>query len=246
MAYNDRVRILIILPILTLLLISVAACGGDSADRTYERSGSNQPDAEPDGTLIAFLGDSLTAGLGLAGDGPFPTIAGELLRKQGLAVRIVNAGVSGDTTAGGVTRLPWVMRQRPDILIIGLGANDGMRGLPLEMTERNLRALVRDARGGGAAVLLLGMHIPPSYGPVYAADFAAIYPRVARDLDVELAAAFLDGVGGRPSMNLPDGLHPNGAGHRRLAANIVPLLERLIGELPAPAGGSDDAAVRTK
>ena len=94
MAYNDRVRILIILPILTLLLIPVAACGGDSADRTYERSGSNQPDAEPDGTLIAFLGDSLTAGLGLAGDGPFPTIAGELLRKQGLAVRIVNAGVS--------------------------------------------------------------------------------------------------------------------------------------------------------
>ena len=224
----------------TVSVLLVAACG-QSVNPPAQQAGAI-PRGDTDGTpeqaeprrvatdepLVVFLGDSLAAGLGLIGRSPFPVVAGELLRESGLGVRIVNAGVSGDTTAGGLARLDWILRQRPDIVVIELGANDGLRGLPLDMTERNLKEMIRRTRDTGAAVLLLGIRIPPSYGPDYVADFAAIYPRIAAELDVALVESFLEGVGGRPSMNLPDGLHPNAPGHRRLAAQINAGLERLL------------------
>ncbi len=185
--------------------------------------------------LVAFLGDSLTAGHGLDADQAFPALLGARLEADGLAARIVNAGVSGDTTAGGLSRLGWLLDQKPDVLVVGLGANDGLRGLPLDETERNLRAIVERAKGAGAAVLLLGMRIPPSYGPDYTSGFADIYPRVARETGVPLVPFLLDGVGGHPELNLPDGIHPNAEGEKRVAGNVLPYLEKVLRD---PAGQS--------
>lgn len=180
------------------------------------------------GRLVVFLGDSLTAGLGLGLEQTYPSLVAELLAARGLPIRVVNAGVSGDTTAGGLARLDWVLAQRPDLLVVGLGANDGLRGLPLGEVEANLRRIVERARGSGSKVLLLGMQIPRSYGPDYADAFADLYPRVARELGVPLVPFLLDGVAGVAELNLEDGIHPNAEGHRRLAATVEPHLERLL------------------
>lgn len=175
-----------------------------------------------------FLGDSITAGLGVAEEDAFPAVTARRLRERGHPIRLVNAGVSGDTTAGGRERLPWLLRQRPDVIVVELGANDALRGQPLETIEENLREIVRLAREAGALVLLLSMRIPPSYGPEYTSGFTAVYERIAREANVSLVPHFLDGVGGRPSMNQPDGIHPTHAGHERLADNIEEPLTRLV------------------
>lgn len=182
------------------------------------------------GPVVIFLGDSLTAGLGLGEEQAFPARIAERLREAGTPIRLVNAGVSGDTSAGGLRRLPWLLRQHPDVLVVGLGANDGLRGLPLAGVEANLREIVRLAREAGARVLLLGMRIPPNYGGDYAGGFAALYERVAQDLDVPLVPFLLEGVGGDPDLNLPDGIHPNPEGHDRVAGNVVPYLSEVLGE----------------
>jgi acyl-CoA thioesterase-1 len=180
---------------------------------------------------VVFLGDSLTAGYSLPAEQAFPFLVGQALREQGLAVEVLNAGVSGDTSAGGLRRLDWLLRQKPAILVVGLGGNDGLRGLPLTDTEANLQAIVEQARQGGAKVLLLGMRIPPNYGADYAEGFAAIFPRLAARFDVPLVPFLLDGVGGHPEWNLPDGIHPNPAGHRRVADNVVPYLAPIVREI---------------
>lgn len=180
------------------------------------------PEAAP---LVVFLGDSLTAGLGLAEAEAFPALIGAELREEGFAVRVVNAGVSGDTTAGGLARLDWLLAQGPAVVVVGLGANDGLRGLPLEATAENLRAIVRRSRDGGARVVLLGMRIPPSYGLDYAGRFERLYEEVADDLEVPLVPFLLDGVAARPALNLPDRVHPNARGHARIAETVYPYVE---------------------
>jgi acyl-CoA thioesterase-1 len=181
------------------------------------------------GKLVAFLGDSLTAGYGLPRDEAFPSLVSERLRAHGIAVRVVNAGVSGDTTAGGLARLDWLLRQRPDVLVVCLGANDGLRGQPLSSTEENLRQIVERAKAAGTKVLLLGIRIPPSYGPEYADRFAEIYPDLAKRLDVPLMPFLLKDVAGHRDLNLDDGIHPNTAGQKIVAENVLPYLERLLG-----------------
>lgn len=177
--------------------------------------------------LVVFLGDSLTAGLGLEAEQAFPARVEDRLEELGTPIRVVNAGVSGDTSAGGLRRLDWLLRQKPAVLVVGLGANDGLRGLPVGETEKNLREIVRRAQAAGVRVLLLGMMIPPNYGD-YAAEFGEVYPRLARDLGVPLVPFLLDGVGGVPELNLPDGLHPNVEGQERVADNVVPRLRELV------------------
>ena len=190
---------------------------------------SATPESRPAGTpRVVFLGDSLTAGAGLEADQAFPALVGRALVAEGLPVQAVNAGVSGDTTAGGLRRLDWVLRQKPDVVVVGLGGNDGLRGLEPRASEENLRAIVRRSREAGAAVLLLGMQMPPNYGPEYAGQFREIYPRLARELNAPLVPFMLEGVGGRPEMNLPDGIHPTADGHRRIAENVVPLLREVV------------------
>ena len=196
------------------------------------RPASPAPAAErqPSGPLVVFLGDSLTAGLGLAEDQAYPARVAARLAARGTPVRVINAGVSGDTSAGGLARLDWLLGQRPDILVLALGANDGLRGLPLADTEKNLREIIRRSRATGARVLLLGMQIPPNYGPDYAGGFKAMYPRIAKDLNVPLVPFLLEGVGGIAGLNQADGIHPTAEGQEKVAGNVAPLLEKLLAE----------------
>lgn len=178
--------------------------------------------------LVIFLGDSLTAGLGLAEDQAYPALLERRLKAEGRPVRVINAGVSGDTTAGGLARLDWLLSQKPGVLVVGLGANDALRGLPLLETEKNLRAIVRGCQAAGVRVLLLGMKIPPNYGPDYAGSFAAIYPRIARDLTVPLVPFLLEGVGGVAELNQADGIHPTAEGQEKVAVTVAPYLEKVL------------------
>lgn len=183
---------------------------------------------------MVFLGDSLTAGLGLPEDQAYPAVLDRRLDAEGTPVRILNAGVSGDTTAGGLARLDWLLKQKPDMLVVGLGANDGLRGLELADTEKNLREIVRRAKDSGARVLLLGMMIPPNYGPDYTERFRKMYPEIAKDLDVPLVPFLLDKVGGIADLNQADGIHPTAKGQEMVADNVEPYLRDLI-EAPVAA-----------
>jgi len=167
----------------------------------------------------------LSAGYGLAETDAFPAVAQALLRDAGIAIEVVNAGVSGDTSAGGLTRLDWVLGQKVDVLVVELGGNDALRGQPLENTESNLRQIVRRGRGAGARVLLLGMDIPTSYGPDYGTAFAEIYIRIADEEGATLVPGFVREVGADPTLIQSDGLHPTAEGHHRLAEILVPYLE---------------------
>ena len=178
--------------------------------------------------LVVFLGDSLTAGLGLEAGAAYPARVETALEEEGRPVRVLNAGVSGDTTAGGLSRVDWILKQKPDVLVVGLGGNDGLRGLPLEQTEKNLRAILRRGREAGARVLLLGMQIPPNYGE-YADLFAEMYPRIAKDMNVPLVPFLLEGVGGMAELNQADGIHPTAEGQEIMAKTVVPYLRPLVG-----------------
>ena len=178
---------------------------------------------------VVFLGDSLTAGPELTEKETFPARVGEILASAGSPVRIVNGGVSGDTTAGGLRRIGWLLQQKPAIVVVWLGANDGLRGFPVEETEKNLREIVRRAKEGGAKVLLCGMHVPPSYGPIYQTSFSAIFPRLAKEQGVALSPFPLGDVAGKPELNLADGIHPNAAGQRIVAAAVAKDLAPLLG-----------------
>lgn len=216
-----------------LALFLCAACG--SGERpTGPGSGSlgdTGVEAIAEGPLVVFLGDSLTAGYGLDEEAAFPALIEARAREEGLPLRAINGGVSGDTSAGGLARLDWFLRQDPAVLVVGLGGNDGLRGLPLDQLESNLRAIVERARENGVAVLLLGQRIPPSLGLAYSRDFAELYGRLAKELDVELVPFLLEGVGGVRRLNLPDGLHPNEEGQEILAETVWEHLEDLLEDL---------------
>ncbi|MCA8981165.1 MAG: arylesterase [Planctomycetes bacterium] len=226
---------------LPLLLLLAAACGSDAQDsRGADRartlfdepsSGVAAPVAATplpgDAPKVVFLGDSIGAGLHLAEHQAFPAVMQARLAADGSPFELVNASESGRTTSGGVTALDWVMRTDPDVVVIELGGNDGLRGIALEQIESNLRRMIERAREGGAHVLLLGVRLPPNYGE-YGASFDALYPRLARELDVDFEPSFMRDVGGVPSMNLADGLHPTAMGHERLADNVLPSLRRVL------------------
>jgi acyl-CoA thioesterase-1 len=179
---------------------------------------------------VVFLGDSLTAGYGLEESQAYPVLVRANLEKAGHPVRVVNAGVSGDTTAGGLARLDWLLSQKPDVVVVALGGNDGLRGLPLEEAEKNLREIVRRSKEAGARVLLLGMQIPPNYGPEYANGFAEMYPRIAKEMDVPLVPFLLEGVGGIARLNQADGIHPTAEGQVKVAETVTPYLEKMLAD----------------
>ena len=187
--------------------------------------------AEP---VIVALGDSLTAGFGVAPDEAYPARLAERLRREGYDYGVVNAGVSGDTSAGGLRRLDWVLRLKPEIVIVALGANDGLRGQPVAAMRDNLAAIVKRIRATGAQVLLAGMQMPPNYGEAFTRDFAAAYADVARTAAIRLVPFLLDGVAANPALNLPDGVHPNAAGHRVIAERLWPQLRPLLRQPTEP------------
>jgi acyl-CoA thioesterase-1 len=175
--------------------------------------------------VLVVLGDSLTAGLGVTPDEAYPALLQARLRRQGLAYRVVNAGVSGDTSAGGRRRLDWVLRTKPAVVVVALGANDGLRAQPVAALRDNLTAIVTRLRASGARVLLAGMRLPPNYGAAYADEFAGVFAAVAEATSVPLLPFLLEGVAGNPALNQADGIHPNAAGHRLIAGTVWRALE---------------------
>lgn len=178
--------------------------------------------------VIVALGDSLTAGLGLLPDEAYPSLLEKRLRREGYRYHVVNAGVSGDTTAGGLRRVDWVLRSQPTLVIVALGANDGLRRQSVEAMRANLTEIVHRLRAGGASVLLVGMRVPTNYGDVYGRAFAAGFADVARATGVSLAPFLLDGVAGQARLNQPDGIHPTVEGQRIIADRLWPYLKPLL------------------
>lgn len=187
--------------------------------------------AEPAVRLLV-IGDSLTAGYGLPQDQSFPAQLEEALRAAHHDVAVINAGVSGDTAAGGLARLDWTLgglpAGQPDAAIVELGANDALRGLDPRVTQANLSAILARLGERGIPVLLTGMLAPPNLGREYATAFAAIYPRLAQEHDVLLYPFFLEGVAGNPQLNQADGIHPTAQGVSVIVNNILPAVEELL------------------
>ena len=187
---------------------------------------------ERDTVLVAF-GDSLTAGFGLAPEAAFPRQLEKALRARGHAVRVVNAGVSGDTASAGLTRLKWAVPEGADAVILELGANDALRGLDPDVTRAALERIIAALKADDIAVLLAGMRAPRNLGPEYGARFDAIYPALAEAHGLLLYPFFLDGVAAEPALNLPDGLHPNAKGVAVIVERILPSVEELLRRLAA-------------
>ncbi len=184
-------------------------------------------------TVLVAFGDSLTAGLGVMPEKSFANQLEAALRAKGLPVRVVNAGVSGDTTAAGLARLDWAIPEKADAVIVEFGANDALRGLRPKQARSNLDAIVTRLRQKGLGVLLAGMLAPRNLGPEYAKAFDPIYAELAAKHKVALYPFFLEGVAGKRALNQPDGLHPNAKGVAAIVANILPQVERLLESLPS-------------
>lgn len=177
--------------------------------------------------IVAF-GDSLTAGLGVSPDQSYPAHLQRKLDAAGYAYQVVNAGVSGDTTAGGVRRVSWALNSKPAIVILELGGNDGLRGLSLKETKANLERIIQQFKQASVTVVLAGMKLPPNYGQDYTAGFEALYQALAKQYRLTLIPFFLDGVAGSSSLNQADGIHPTGEGHRLIVERVFPTLEPLL------------------
>lgn len=191
---------------------------------------ANSTATTDDRAVIVFLGTSLTAGLGLSVEQSYPMIVQRELEDRGLPYRVVNAGVSGETSAGAVRRIDWLLAQPFEVLVIETGANDMLQGTSPEALEQNLQTIIDRTRAArpDAKIILAGMLAMPNLGPQYVAAFEEVYPRVAERNDLPLIPFLLDGVAGDPRMNLADGIHPNPAGHRKVAETVMGML---MGEL---------------
>ena len=185
--------------------------------------------AEKEKTIL-FFGDSLTAGYGLTEEQAFPALVEKALNEKGKKVRVINSGLSGETSAGGLTRIDWVLRQPIDIFILELGANDGLRGVPLEETMKNLQAIVDKvkAKNKNVKIVVAGMMVPPNMGEDYSTGFQKIFPELARKNNATLIPFLLEGVAGDEKLNQSDGIHPTVEGHKIVAANVRKVLERIL------------------
>lgn len=177
---------------------------------------------------LLVLGDSLTAGYGLPQDKAFPVLLEQALRKRGIDVKVLNAGVSGDTTAGGLARIDWALADKPTHAIVELGANDALRGVDPATTRTNLDRLVARLTGADVKTLLAGMYAPPNWGKAYEVAFRELYPSLARKHGVMLYPFFLDGVAADETLNQPDGIHPNARGVSVIVDRILPYVVRLL------------------
>lgn len=179
---------------------------------------------------ILFFGNSLTAGLGLDPLQAFPNLIQEKIDQSGGAYKIINAGLSGETSAGGLNRIDWVMNQSFSIFILELGANDGLRGLPLESTRSNLQGIIDKVKNKypNVKIIIAGMMVPPNMGEDYTSEFKKVYPELAKNNNAHLIPFLLDGVAGNPDLNLPDGIHPNIEGHQIVAENVWKALKPLL------------------
>jgi acyl-CoA thioesterase I len=191
--------------------------------------------AAPTPGIILFLGDSITAGYGLDLEQAFPALIQEKIDAKRWNFKVVNAGQSGDTSAGGLSRLEWLLKNRVDVLVLELGANDGLRGLPTETTRKNLQAIIDRTKGKypEAKVIVAGMKVPPNMGGDYGRKFEAVFGDLAKKNKALLIPFVLEGVGGSRELNLADGIHPTAKGHEIVAANVWKVLEPVLRSLAA-------------
>lgn len=175
---------------------------------------------------ILFLGDSLTEGYQLPKEDAYPSVIEKELQKKRKDIKVINGGVSGATSASGLKRMDWYLKAKPDIMVLALGANDGLRGMDLKETEKNLSNVIEKAQVQGIKVILAGMKMPTNMGEPYRTDFEKIFPKLAKKYSIKLIPFILEGVGGVPKLNLPDGIHPNPEGHIVMAKNVLKVLEQ--------------------
>lgn len=236
-----RMKTSTLYPILLLCVLCIAACqektDSTSTATTPEPALPDAPPAEAnsdESTLrVVVLGNSLAAGFGLDPSQAFPALLQQKIDSMGWNASVMNAGVSGETTAGGLRRIDWLLRDRIDVLILELGGNDGLRGVQTEVTKNNLQAIIDQTRGKypGARVILAGMQVPTNLGQAYTSRFREIFPELAQENSASLIPFLLENVGGIPELNLPDGIHPTAQGHIIVAETVwrylKPELERL-------------------
>jgi acyl-CoA thioesterase-1 len=221
------------------LLMALAACRGKADDpnaSNQERRAApvQAPDdgSAPERPKIVALGDSLTAGLGLLEQQAYPALLQKKLDAEGYEFDVVNAGVSGDTSAGGLRRLDWALEGDVRVLIVALGANDGLRGLSVAQMKKNLAEIIEQARDRGIVVILAGMEAPPNYGPEYTAAFRQAYQEVAREQRVLFIPFLLADVAGQPTLNQGDGIHPNTEGAAVMAETVWRVLRPVLDQMP--------------
>lgn len=202
-----------------LLVAALLAPAAQTADAASARE---------DESRLLVLGDSLASGFGLGAEEAFPARLEAALKRRGFAVKVLNGGVSGDTSAGGRERLGWALGARPDAVILELGGNDGLRGLDPRETYRNLAAILERLKARDIPVLLAGMYAPPNLGPEYGREFNAVFPLLAQRFGVALYPFFLEGVAADPDLNQSDGIHPNGRGVEVIVERILPFVEKLV------------------
>jgi acyl-CoA thioesterase-1 len=215
---------------LLVLVVFAAACAQKDQDaRGDARPQRSAPVAAATAApRIVILGDSLTAGLGLPVERSYPALLGERLKAEGLSYDVVNAGVSGDTSAGGLTRLDWALSGDVRILVVALGGNDGLRGLPIEELKQNLSTIIERAQARHIEVILAGMEAPPNFGRDYVVAFHKVYPELARQYRVALVPFLLQGVAGLERLNQRDGIHPTAEGARIVADNVWTVLKPIV------------------
>jgi acyl-CoA thioesterase-1 len=213
--------------LLTIFLFSCSEQQKGPADTTSQQ----QPPAKKvyKGTIFA-LGDSLTAGLGVAEEDAYPALLEEKLQQNGHNWQVLNGGISGETSSGALSRINWIITLKPDIVILETGANDGMRGIPARVIKENISQAVHLLIEADIEVVLAGMQMLQNLGPAYTEQFAALYPAVAEEQDVILIPFFLEQVAGNPALNLPDTIHPTPAGHRIVAQTVYPYVIEAIRE----------------
>lgn len=219
---------------LPLVFIFFLSCGEQKQEQEQQAEEQKINEQEEEGKVktILFFGDSLTAGMGLDPNEAFPSVIQEKLDSLGFDYTVINAGLSGETTASGRNRIEWVLNQEVDIFVLELGANDGLRGIPPEETLKNLQDIISivKEKDPETKVILAGMQIPPNMGPEYTQSFSNIFPEVAKKNEVELIPFLLEDVAGNPELNQQDGIHPTAEGHRILAENVWEVLKPMLEE----------------
>ena len=214
-----------------IAVIFIASCNQKQSSTGEINTEKQAVSEESQQKTILFFGDSLTAGYGLDDvSEAFPGVIQHIIDSVKLPYKVVNAGLSGETTAGGLGRIAWVLKQKPDIFVLELGANDGLRGIPVTETSKNLQAIVDNVKSKypNAKLMLLGMMVPPNMGAAYANDFKTVFPTIANKNKMALVPFLLNGVGGNPNLNQKDGIHPTAQGAKIVAGNVWTVLKGLL------------------
>lgn len=222
--------------VFALLLFLFNCSTSGSGGQGTEKSVNDNPEVKSTDNqrVILFFGNSLTAGYGLDMEQAFPALIQKRIDSLGYPYRVVNAGLSGETTASGKNRIDWVLNTIPDIFILELGANDGLRGLPLEETPKNLQEIIDAVRkvNPDVKIIITGMEVPPNLGKEYTAEFRSIFPYLAKKNNITLIPFLLEGVAGEPELNLSDGIHPNAEGHKIVAETVWKYLNPMLKKNP--------------